>query len=99
MLWVYIRLYILFLFRTMLTTMGVEIAFYLIYGIKYILGHTNDSISSDDVHLIAFGVGVLLSLQTNYIVDGRRGRVWSDTFGFDPDKYKEEEEDEKEDGK
>lgn len=90
MLWVYIRLYIMFFFRTLLTTMGVEITYYLLFGIKNLLGYKINSISSDDVHLIAFGVGVLLSLQTKYIIDGKKGVIWSETFGFDTEKYKKD---------
>jgi hypothetical protein len=41
------------------------------------------------INLISFGVAVTLALQTTYIVEGRRGKVWNDTFGFDPDKFKD----------
>lgn len=42
------------------------------------------------VKLISFGVAVTLALQTTYFVDGRKGKVWSDTFGIDPENFKED---------
>lgn len=93
-LFVYIRLYLLFLFRIMLLTMGVEIAFYITVCItaviRFIIHKSPPTLPPNEyVNLIAFAVATILAMQTTYFIDGRRGKVWSDTFGFDPEKFKE----------
>lgn len=85
----------MFLFRIMILTLGVEIAFYIIICTRAIFRllwhHAPPTLPpSESVNLIAFGVATILAMQTTYILDGKKGKLWSDTFGFDPEKYKEE---------
>ena len=99
MIWVYVRLYLMFFLRVMLLIIGVEIAYFIICGIRtllHMISFSSRPIVFPDleyVELISFGVAVLLSLQTTYIIGGKRGKVWSNEFGFDKDKFKIDGED------
>ena len=91
LLWVYIRLYLMFLARTVCLTVGVELTYFLIkLGYSLIKNFYSDKgidlPPPEYINLIAFGVAVLLALQTTYIIDGKNGKVYSNTFGFDPNK-------------
>jgi hypothetical protein len=93
MIWVYIRLYLMFFLRTIMIKIGIEITFYITSTFNmWVRGIYNDGIislpPSEYVSLISFGVAVLLALKTTYIIDGKRGKIYGDEFGFDPEKHK-----------
>lgn len=95
MIWTYIKLYLLFILRVITLRIYVELVYWITTilwnGIVNIFHLTSTSLPEYEyINLISFGVAVTLALQTTYFVDGRRGKVWSEEFGINPDKFKDE---------
>lgn len=94
MIWTYIKLYSLFLWRVIMLRIYIEFVF-LITTIVWNFISNIFSLSNTEfpemkyINLVCFGAAIILALQTTYFVDGRKGKVWSDTFGIDPDKFKD----------
>lgn len=40
---------------------------------------------------ICIGLGIFMAMNTTYIVENQKVKIWSKEFGFNPDKFKEEE--------
>lgn len=94
MIWIYIKLYSLFILRVITLRIYVELVFWITIilwnGIVSIFNLANTGLPEYAyINLISFGVAVTLALQTTYFVDGRRGKVWSGEFGFNPDNFKD----------
>lgn len=95
MIFTYIKLYSLFLLRVITLRIYIELVFLITTllwnGVVNLFNLTNTDLPElAYINLISFGVAVTLALQTTYFVDGRKGKVWSDEFGFNPDNFKED---------
>lgn len=95
---IYIKIFLMYICRVCIISTGIEITYFIICGIRILLRKLHSDIPIDFlpmeiVSMFAFSIAVLISLKTTYIVDGKRGVLVGDTFGFDPDKFKKDGED------
>jgi len=86
--WWYTRLYLLFFFRVIMLRIYIECTFWItliLWGlVRKMFGMSAYELPPTEyVNLICFGAAVILAMQSTYIIDGMKGKIFSDKFGVD----------------
>jgi len=80
----------LFLVRSFSNYVWIKLVFMIIlfFDVKVIGAIT---VPHEMMNGICIGLGVFMAMNTIYVVDGQKVRLWSKEFGFNPERFKEEE--------
>lgn len=85
----YIKMYSLFLLRVLVLRVYIELT---IIVCTFIWNLIMNLVGANEmklpelsyVHLASFIVAIIFAMKTTYFVDGKKMKVWKNTYGFDP---------------